>query len=189
MQRLLLSAALIFGVAASVAFSTRAVFSDTDSFDGNTIATATVNIDAREEGNASTLAKPIVSTNLVPGEYTDWFRGVIFNQADSTNVRVWMHVDNVVGEACDKINLRVRTGNAGGDETQYGIYSGTLADITGEANRKEVTGDIFDAPDYLPANWSLVLMQRAQLDDTADNTYQNKGCTWDEVFVAENVAP
>lgn len=37
----------------------------------------------------------------------------------------------------------------------------------------------------VPANWTQVVQQRAQLDDEADNGAQNQECTWDEIFVAE----
>lgn len=190
MKRLLLSAALIFGVAASVAFSTRAVFSDTDSFNGNTIATATVEIEARPEASATTpLVKPITASGLVPAEWTDWYRGVIYNTSNSTNVRVYMYLDAVTGVACSGTNLTVTTGHAGSDASERAttIYNGSLAGLTGAANRRELTGYVFTSPNYLPTNTSLVVQQQAQLDPSADNSYQGTSCTWNEIFVAESI--
>jgi hypothetical protein len=127
----------------------------------------------------------------MPGEFSDWARGIVFNEADSENVRLYMYVDNVEGEACPKINLDVRTGHAanGADsEQQFVVYSGLISGITGAENRKEITGGdapkVFNAPNYLPPNTSAVIQQRVQLDPSATEAHQGT-CTWDEVFVAE----
>jgi hypothetical protein len=97
-----------------------------------------------------------------------------------------MYVDNVSGAACDKTNLEVYTGYAasGADsERGFTVYNGSLGDFTGEANREEITGYVFD-PTIGPNN-SAVIQQRAQLDPSADNSFMNTDCTWDEVFVGE----
>jgi hypothetical protein len=98
---------------------------------------------------------------------------------------MYMHVDNVTGAACDKINLQVTTGHAGSDagERARDVHNAALLNIQGAGNRVEVTG----IPPFatIGPNWTQVIQQRAQLDTSADDTYQNKTCTWDEVFVAE----
>lgn len=187
MKRLLLSLLVVGAVVTATAAGTQAVFTDSDNIAGNTVSTATVEIDARGESRGGIMAKPIVATGLIPGEYTSWARGVVYNKANSTNVRVYMYVDNLTGD-CGKINLRVTTGHANdGDpsERAHDIYKGALTGLVGAGNRKEVTGYIFNAPTYLPANTSAVLQQQAQLDPTAGNGYQGTTCTWNEVFVAE----
>jgi hypothetical protein len=98
-----------------------------------------------------------------------------------------MYVDDVVGGACPKVNLNVDTGWAGtyaGEHTRNVLYE-NLANITGSGNRREVTGN----PPFatLGANWSQVIWQKAQLDSSADDSYQGLGCSWTEYFVAESL--
>lgn len=180
--------ALAMLVAASTA--TFAVFNDSDVLGGSTISTATVDIDFRPEGASGYLLKPIVATNLVPGEWTDWFRGVVYNTSASTDVRVYFYVANVSGAACPKTNLLVKTGHAGGNEQAISLYSGPLSGVDSVGERVELTGPGKVFNPTLPPNTSLVVTQKGQLDSSADNTYQHTSCTWDEVFVAESyVAP
>jgi len=187
MKKIITSLIIILALGVAVTAATQAVFSDTGTIAGNTVSTATVDIDAMGESRGGIVEKPIVATGLVPGEYTDWARGVVFNKSGSTNVRVWMYVNNLTGD-CGKTNLRITTGhasNGGIGERQYDVYNGALSGLQGSVNRQEVTGYIFNSPNWLPANNSAVLQQQAQLDPSAGNGYQDTTCTWDEVFVAE----
>ena len=190
MKRIILSLVTILAAVAMVAGATRAVFSATDSFIGNTISTATVRIDARSEtgNNPARLPKPLNVAGLVPTQWTNWARGVVFNQADSTPVRLYMYLDNISGVACGKTNIQVYTGHAAdGADSERGIIlmNAVLGTYSGAGNRIEITGPgkIFNPT--IGTNTSAVLQQRAQLDGTADNFYEGTSCTWDEVFVAE----
>lgn len=172
-------------VAASVVSgATYAVFSATDSIDDNTITTATITFDAKGEANATTLAKPLNASGLLPGEFTDWARGALYNQS-AVPVRFYMYVDNLDGAACPLINLRVTTGHAGSDagERARDVFNDPLLDLAGAANRIQVTG----APPFATAgpNITQVIQQRAQLDESAGNGSQGQSCTWDEIFIAE----
>lgn len=189
MRRIALSLVTILAAVVMVAGSTKAVFSDTDSFVGNTISTATVNIDARDEP-MGLLHKPLIVSGLVPNQWSGYARGIVYNESNSTNVRAYMYLANISGAACDKVNLQVWTGHAASgapSERGWVLMNGPLANYLGPVNRVEVTNHVFVAPNYLPANTSAVIQQRAQLDPSADNTYQNKSCMWDEVFVAESI--
>lgn len=190
MRRIVLSGLLVVATVVMVAGVTKAVFSDDDKFTGNTVSTATVRIDARSEtgSNPVRLPKPLVVSGLVPTQWTSWARGVVYNEAGSTPVKVYMYVENLSGAACNKVNLQVYTGHAasGADsERSIVLYNGALNAFVGSANRIEMTGagKIFNPT--LPVNTSLVMQQKAQLDGSADNAYQGTSCTWDEVFVAE----
>lgn len=186
MRKIALSVLTIAALAIAVTGGTFAVFSDTGEIAGNTISTAKVNIDIRAL-NSGKISKPLNVTGLVPGQWTKWGRAEIYNESDSTTVKYYMYVKNVSGAACNKVNLRVTTGYAGGDERARDVYNGTLTGLQGTGNRKELTGN----PPFetvLP-NWTQVIQQTAQLDSSAGNSYQNTSCTWDEVFVAENVDP
>jgi hypothetical protein len=194
MRRIALSLVTVFAVVAMVAGATKAVFSDSASFVGNTIATATVNISANSEPgtNPVRLPKPLNVTGLVPNQWTGWARGVVYNEGNSTNVRAYMYIDNPTGVACAMTNIQVWTGNANsGADSERGflLMNGPLSWYTGSGQRVEITGDsrVFVAPNYLPANTSAVIQQAAQLDPSASNSYQNTSCVWNEVFVAESI--
>lgn len=186
MKKILVSVSIIAAIAAIVSGATYAYFTAQDTITGNTISTATVKIKASGEANSVTLPKPIQGTNLVPGQWTAWYRGAIFNQS-SVPLKLYMYVDNLTGSACDKTVLQMTTGHAGGNEQERTIYNNWLQNIAGVANKIEITGN----PPFatVPAGWSQVVQQKAQLHDTADNAYVGTDCTWDEVFVGETVAP
>lgn len=185
MKRIILGLFTILSTAALVAGSTRAVFSASDSFVGNTIATAVVHISALSEP-MGLWPKPLNASGLVPGAYTNYARGVVFNQSDSTNVKLYMYLDNINGVACPKTNIQVWTGNAAGgadSERGYLLMNSSLASYAGSGNRVQITGYVFNPT--IPPNNSAVIQQRAQLDPSATNGYQGTSCTWNEVFVAE----
>ncbi len=171
---------VITAVSALVIGGTSALFTSEGSINGNTISSGSVNLVVHNfSGN-----KPINTDNMAPGDWTPWGRAELYNTG-TLPVNVYMYVNNVSGGACDKTNLEVRTGWAGGDEFVHLLYNGSLAGITGAGNRVETT--VNPPFDQLDPNISQVIQQRAQLDDSADDAYQNTSCTWDEIFVAENL--
>jgi predicted ribosomally synthesized peptide with SipW-like signal peptide len=179
---------VILTVAVVATGSTYSFFSATDTIADNTITTATVTFSVEGEANETTLAKPISATNLFPGSYTQWARAALQNDS-LFPLRYYMYVTNPVGDACDEVNLTVATGIEGSDasERTANIYLGNLLDLVGEENRELVS----NVPpfDPAPAGSTQIIQQRAQLDSDAGNDTQNQSCTWDEVFVAESVAP
>lgn len=82
------------GSSFGVGWRTYSFFSATDSIDGNTISTATVEIDAKGEAGQGVMAKPIATSNLVPGQYTEWARGAVWNKS-TVPVRLYMYADNL----------------------------------------------------------------------------------------------
>src|SRR5690606_25827227 len=121
------------------------------------------------------------------GQTSQWGRVEVYNESDSSPVKVFFYVTNITGGACAKVNLEVRTGHAGtlAGETAMTIHSGNIYDFNGAGNRKEVTGPGRVFNPTLPVNTTAVVTQRAQLDLSADNAQMNSSCTWDEIFVAE----
>lgn len=187
MKKLITSLLIVLALGVSITAATQAVFSDTGTIAGNTVSTAKVNIDIRALDSGQ-ISKPFNVVGLVPGEWTDWARAEIYNESDSTNVKFYMYLANVSG-TCGKTNLRVTTGYAGNDtnERARDVYNGTIAGLTGSSNRVELTGN--PPFDIVKPNITQVIQQTAQLDASAGNSYQNTSCTWDEIIVAENVAP
>ncbi len=179
-MKILKSLVVIMAMAALVGGTTSALFTAQDQITGNTISSGSVDLVVHNfSGN-----KPINTSNMAPGQWTPWGRAELYNTG-SLPTNVYMYVDNVSGAACPKTNLEVRTGWAGGDETVHLLYNGSLAGITGAGNRVETT--VNPPFDQLNPNISQVIKQRAQLDPSADDPYQNTTCTWDEIFVAENL--
>jgi hypothetical protein len=163
--------------------ATRAIFSDTEAIEGNTVSTATIDIDLRAL-SSGIIPKPLNVNGLLPGNYTDWARAEIFNTSESSEARLYAYIDDLEGSACPDINLIMTTGNAGSNEMEFSVYDGPLTSLVGPGNRQEITGYVF--PTLMP-NITSVIQQRAQLDPEADNEAQGESCTWTEYFVAETV--
>lgn len=185
MLSIIRSLAVILGVTALVSGGTYAFFSASDTVSGNTITTATISFSAEGESNETTLAKPINATDLFPGGYSPWARAALEN-GSTFPLRYYMYVTNLVGDACDQVNLTVATGVEGSDasERTANVYLGKLVDLVGESQRELVS----NVPpfDPAPAGSTQIIQQRVQLDPGATNDDQGESCTWDEVFVAES---
>ncbi len=195
MKKIALSLVTIFAVVAMVAGATRAVFSDQATIPGNTISTATIDLVAGGEARPGVLPKPLNASLLVPGQWTDWGRGILRNNTqpnppDWDNqyppfLDVYMYVEITQNErgVCDKVNLKVTTGHADYNERDVSVYNGPLLNLTTERVKVNNAGSPF--PGGIPRGWSQVIQQQAQLANTAGDEYQGKTCTWNEVFVAE----
>lgn len=182
MKRIILSFVTIIASIAMVAGSTSAVFSASSNITNNVTTAGTLTFVAHNfTGN-----KPIgtTATSLVPGMWTPEGRAELYNTG-TVPARVYMSITGVTGLACDKINLQVFTGYAGGNEHIRTVYDYALNWLS--TNRVEVTGN----PPFatLLPNWSQVIWQKAGLDSSADNSYQGKDCHWTEVFTAESITP
>jgi len=147
MKKIVLSLVTVFAVVTMVAGATQAVFSDTGTIAGNTISTATIDLVAVGEASNVTLAKPLLASLLVPGQWTDWTRGALRNNTQPTPpdwvnqyppfIDVYMYVGNFIGDACSKVNLKVTTGYAGNDtaERSVEVYSGSLNGLKGSGKK------------------------------------------------------
>jgi hypothetical protein len=186
MTNIIKSLIIVIAVAAIAGGATYAgVFSAQDNIPGNTVSTATVVFDAHNfSGNKPIGTIPVVG-GLVPGQFTSDGRAELYNKSE-VPVKIYMYVTGLNGDACGKTNLEVKTGFAGGNETERTVLYNALTNIDSPAERVEVTGN----PPFVTAgpNITQVIHQRAQLDSSADDSYQGKTCKWDEIFVAETVA-
>lgn len=182
MKRLLiiLLAVLFIGLFAGVTYS---IFSDTESINNNVIEAGEVDI-VLQALTSGVIDKPLDVSNLIPTQWTDYARAEIYNEDYSSDVRVFMYIDNVVGDLCDYTNLQVTTGAIGTDVSERGndVFDGALLDLEGTTNKVEVTGYVAT---YLSPLETIAIQQRAQIDESAGNDMQAETCTWDEVFVAE----
>ena len=185
MKKIILSMSALAFVGVLLAGGTYAAWSASATVEGNTISTGQLSLDLHGKTSGE-IDKPINVSGLFPGDWTGWARLEIYNQS-SIPVKLYMYAENLSGDACEVTNLEVRTGYAGGDEKVRLVYMGALEDIEGVGKRVEVTG--YPPFEYMGANITQVIHQRAQLDDGAGDQYQNTSCMWDEVFVIEKYEP
>jgi len=186
MKKIVASILVILSLMVSVGGATMAVFTQSKSVLGSTVSTARIDIDIRALSSGQ-ISKPLNVAGLVPGQWTGWGRAEVYNSSISTPIRLFFYVDNLNGAACNKVNFNLTTGHAGSDasERSIALYNGAINSVAGVANRLEITGlgKVFNPS--LPVNTTSVVQQKAQLDSSADDSYQNTSCTWDEIFVAE----
>lgn len=175
-RKILASALVVISLMSAVGGSALAIFTDSESIQGNTISTGSVDIELSGD------VAPIVASGLNPGDWSDWSRVEVDNNSTSP-VRLYFYATELNGMACGDTNLEIMTGPLGGDEMQYAVYSSGLDLIDGSTNRVEVTGYEYDP--VMPAGSTAVVYMRAGLDSGASPTSMNADCDWTAVFVAE----
>jgi len=185
MRKVLVSLVMISALLVSSIGSTMAVWTHKEEILGNTITTGQIEI-VLQGLTSGEIDKPLNITGLFPGEWSKWGRVEVKNAVNSTPVKVYFYVENVVGDACSKVNIELKMDQVGQDQHnqqqhEHSLYSGLLSNVTGDVKRVELTGD----HSTLDVNHLLALKQKVQLDNSADDTFQNKTCTWTEVFKAE----
>ncbi len=182
MKKILLSLVTLFAVGAMTAGASQAVFSASADIPNNVVTAGTVTLVAHNFTENKPIGK--IPSSLTPGAWTPEGRAELYNTG-TVPVHLYMYVDNVTGDACAKTNLAVYTGYAGGDEHARTVLYNSLTNLTGSANRVQVTGN----PPFatLGPNITQVIWQKAQLDSSANDWYQGKGCQWTEYFVAESL--
>jgi hypothetical protein len=179
----------ILAISAFSLVSASGLWSVTQTVAGNTVQAGTISLQLNSKVN-----KPLADTaiiggvgGLLPGESTATGQVELYNNG-SREQKQFLHLENVTGGLCGDITLTVGrswTGNTLAFDENVGTFS--LAAITGSGNRIEVGRDFGSG--YVPANFTTVLVQKANLSATADQANMGQSCTWDEVFTAEQVAP
>ncbi|MFA6518835.1 MAG: hypothetical protein WCV93_04290 [Candidatus Shapirobacteria bacterium] len=177
MKKILISFVTVIALTASVAAGTRAIFSGNDKVLGNTVTTARISIDAETIVN-----KPLNITGLLPGQSGSPGTVDLVNDGDAPQIQ-YMYVENVAGTLCPALDLTI-----GYSVSSPGVFSHTfgtwkLADITGPANRQGVGETV-----PVSAGSNTRLVQQASLaSSVSDPSLMGATCTWDEVFVGEQV--
>ncbi len=182
MRRILASVLVIVALVASIGEIAFAVFSDSATIPGNSISTGAIDIQLNGDGSEQT-PLPIIADGLMPGQWTDWQRYLVTNNSNN-NVRLYFYVTDVVGDACVKTNIQIKTGPKDGDEFMYNVYKWNINAIKGFNQKEEITGHhrVFD-PSMNPDDVAAVRI-RAGLDYHANNNQANETCTWTGVFYA-----
>jgi predicted ribosomally synthesized peptide with SipW-like signal peptide len=179
MKRIIMSVFTIFAMVAVVAGGTHAVFSDSDTITGNTLSAADITITLVEElEGQGVVQKPIGPTNLLPGEWSDWYHIGVRNDG-TRDSNVFMHgtsFSGTGGAICANTRLVVEANSGSG---WFVKYDGPATGIHTPNNRQQLKV----AP--LETNDTLEVRQRVQLNENAPNSAQGQTCTWNEVFVLE----
>ncbi len=157
---------LLFGLFIFATSTSRALISTTKTNPGNLLSTATVDIELQELDSGDT-DKPLVATDLTPGDWTDWARLVISTQNSTVVVNQYLYLDNLIGDACSKTNLSITADS-------NSLFNGAISGLEGVSNRIQINSDY------------SIIQQQAQLDDSADSSFEGTTCTWDEIFAVEN---
>ena len=182
MKKIAISAFTIFAITAVVVGGTFAAFQDTAVIEGNTIGTATIDINLEDDAAGyELLEKPIIAENLLPGEETDGYRAVIKN--DSTrNVDISMYATRTSGPGtCPDINLFVEYGVADNGVIGTNYDFGPVNGLWGPGNAIPIASNV---PPFSEdaVNSRIAIHQIGQLDESA--TEMGVTCIWDETFVA-----
>lgn len=181
MKKILISLVTIIALGASVVAGTQAIFSDTDSVLGNTITTARISIDAQEVVN-----KPLNISGLLPGHSGNPGTIDLMNDGDVPQIQ-YMYVTDVAGTLCPELDLKVGYSNSTQNvfDVVFGSGAWKLAEITGPSKRQNVGRSTPIAVDG-----GTRLVQQASLPSSvSDPSLMGATCTWDEVFVGEQVTP
>ena len=188
MKKIILSLSFLAFIGVLVAGATQAVWSDSKTIQGNTVSTANVELSLVKGKNTQTVQKPVVSENLVPGDWGEWHHIGVKNVGTvegTVHMRV-VNVQGIVKEICDNtwLQIEVHGDSVGSSGEKWPVYNGPLKDLE---DGIELTGvGVFDPS--LPVNWVLVVHQKAGLHPDAPNWTQNRECTWDEIFIIESYA-
>ncbi len=124
---------------------------------------------------AGEIDKPINVEGLTPGAWTGWGEAEL-SVTGQPDLKVYFHLENLNGSACEKTNIQLVTETFGRQkQKQSDLYQGPITRLNGSDNRIMVYSE-------LEHGMKLKLRQRIQLDASADHSYRNTTCSWDEIF-------
>ena len=198
MRRIVLSLVTILAVVAMVAGSTKAVFSDTESITGNSLATGTLNLTLNHSAG-----KPFSITGAYPGYMSGWAYMDIFNGPypgvpGQLPFEAKMSLNKTAGDeglwGYVRINLKTSGWDsdcANGDGGERTIHDGLINTFV---NGTTVSGSVYwhladeadghGGPDNIRPGYSERVCQRVGVDNSAPNTVQGKSVTFNEVVDA-----
>jgi predicted ribosomally synthesized peptide with SipW-like signal peptide len=195
MKRIALSLVSIVAALAVVAGVTTAIFSDSKSIVGNSVATGTLKLTLNHSAG-----KPWAVSGMKPGDVTGWEYMDVFNGpyppvAGQLPFEAYFRLENPVGDVPLYNALEIDLYDSGwdsncgnGDDVQ--VYSGLLTGVTGGSLRTQ-TSDNDPNSGGTPGNddirpgWSQRLCQRLRLPSSVGNDLQGKSVTFDEWVDAE----
>ncbi|MFA4818107.1 MAG: SipW-dependent-type signal peptide-containing protein [Parcubacteria group bacterium] len=192
MKNIIKSLVIVVAVAAVASVATWAVFSDTDSVTGNTVATGTLNLTVNESAG-----KPFSISGAYPGYVSGWEYIDIYNQG-SLPFEAQMSFNQTSGSGALYNELTIELVTSGGDSIcanggfgETTIYSGKIinydpttvvSSIAYWHNANETDGS--GPNDNIRAGWSERVCQRVGVDSGAGNGIQGTSVTFDEIVDA-----
>jgi len=195
MKRIALSLVSIVAALAVVAGVTTAIFSDSKSIVGNSVATGTLKLTLNKSAG-----KPWAVSGMKPGDVTGWEYMDIFNgpyppQPGQLPFEAYFRLENPVGDIPLYNALEIDLFDSGWDSTcgngdDVSVYSGLLTGVTGSSLRTQTSdndpnsGGTPGNDDIRPGS-SQRLCQRLRLPLSVGNTLQGKSVTFEEWVDAE----
>lgn len=196
-MKILKSLVIILAMAALVAGSTGALFSDQKSIAGNTFATGTLKLTLNKSAG-----KPFSVSNAYPGYWTNWENMDIYNTGtlpfEAYLTMIKTSGDTVLWDAL-QIQLETSGGNSichdgdpGMTNQEKVIYNGNLnafpvQKLVSSLNYWHLAneGDGSGSPaDNIRPGWSERVCQKVGLLSSADNTVQGKSVIFTETVDA-----
>lgn len=187
-------------VLAVVAGVTTALFSDSKSIVGNSVATGTLELTLNHSAG-----KPWAVSGMKPGDVTGWESMDIFNGPYSPSpppsqlpFEAKLSLNKTGGSDALWNYLRIELKTSGwdndctnGDGGERTIHNGLVNTYTNGTVVSDIAywhlaneDDSSGPPDNIRAGWSERICQRVGVDNSADNSVQGSSVTFDEVVDA-----
>lgn len=194
MRKILSSLVMIVLAGSVVIGATKALFTDTGSVLGNSVATGTLDLTLNKS-----VGKPFSISNAYPGYTSGWENVDVFNSG-SLPFEAYMTLSKTAGDDglwnFVRINLKTSGWDSdctNGDPGENTIHDGLIntfgahtlvstANFWHLANEDDGSGT---PPDNIRAGWSERICQRVGVDNSADNSVQGKSVTFTETVDAE----
>lgn len=183
-MKIVKSLVVILAMAALVAGSTGAIFTDQELIQGNTFAAGTLDIKMSKGYD-----NPFSAQNMAPGEVKS-ARYEVLNIGTLPVGKVTVSAVKPTGslELFEKLDVLVERIIRPGypDEHNETVFNGKLKDLAGQGNL--LWYDINnDGKLDMPSGWAVRADISVSLPADADNSYQNLSAGWDLVFDAVQV--
>lgn len=194
-MRKILSSLVMIALAGSIVIgATKALFTDTGSVLGNSVATGTLDLSLNKSAG-----KPFTLSNVYPGYMSGWEHMDVYNSG-SLPFEAYMTLAKTAGDdglwGYVRINLKTAGWDSdctNGDAGERTIHDGLIntfgahtlvstANFWHNANEDDGSGT---PADNVRAGWSERICQRVGVDSSADNSVQGKSVTFSETVDAE----
>lgn len=203
MKKILLSLGIIAFVAVAAVGATYAVWSASDTIEGNTVSTAQLSITASGVQGGTPVATPLPFTvsNMLPGMVTAQEERAIITNTSDVPLDLYMYLGGTGGTACSAMKLAWQSSHP-----NNGVIDGYTSVPTDPGDVDEDGDNNFDlvysplpdtglwgvgnkvliAPaDEFEHNEQVALRQVVGLATDAANSLQGQSCAWTLYFVAE----
>lgn len=187
MKRTLLGVVTILALGTAVIGSSYALFTDSDSIPGNTVATGTLELKLNHSAG-----KPFSIANAYPGYWSPWENMDLYNTG-TLPLEAYMTFEQTGGDSALYDELFIQLESSGWDSVCHNgdnenvIYQGPLANFPdnklvsrfyNHANEADGSGT---PPDNIRPEWSMRICQRVGVAPSADNSVMGLSAEFTEI--------